>query len=56
VGGLRAAPDAAIAGFHLSPFGGLRKAADWLRDCGGAGQGALPIQQRAMSHTMPRKP
>jgi methylenetetrahydrofolate reductase (NADPH) len=33
--GLRAAPPAAtaaIAGFHLFPFGGLRKSADWLRD------------------------
>jgi methylenetetrahydrofolate reductase (NADPH) len=33
--GLQAAPQAAtapIAGFHLFPFGGLRKAGDWLRD------------------------
>ena len=32
--GLRSAPEAAtapIAGFHLFPFGGLRKAAGWLR-------------------------
>jgi methylenetetrahydrofolate reductase (NADPH) len=32
--GLQSAPDAAtvsIAGFHLFPFGGLRKAGDWLR-------------------------
>ncbi len=32
--GLQSAPDSAtasIAGFHLFPFGGLRKAADWLR-------------------------
>ncbi len=32
--GLRSAPDAAtdsIAGFHLFPFGGLRKASEWLR-------------------------
>jgi methylenetetrahydrofolate reductase (NADPH) len=32
--GLRSAPEAAtasIAGFHLFPFGGLRKAANWLR-------------------------
>jgi methylenetetrahydrofolate reductase (NADPH) len=32
--GLRSAPQAAtasIAGFHLFPFGGLRKAGDWLR-------------------------
>nr|WP_256470252.1 methylenetetrahydrofolate reductase [Bradyrhizobium sp. 157] len=35
VRGLRAAPAAAtapITGFHLFPFGGLRKAGDWLRD------------------------
>ena len=35
VRGLLAAPQAAtapIAGFHLFPFGGLRKAAQWLRD------------------------
>ncbi len=35
VRGLQSAPAAAtadIAGFHLFPFGGLRKAADWLRD------------------------
>ncbi len=33
--GLQSAPEAAtapIAGFHLFPFGGLRKAGDWLRD------------------------
>jgi len=33
--GLEAAPGAAtgaIAGFHLFPFGGLRKSANWLRD------------------------
>jgi methylenetetrahydrofolate reductase (NADPH) len=33
--GLQAAPQAAtaaIAGFHLFPFGGLRKASRWLRD------------------------
>ncbi|MDB5578192.1 MAG: hypothetical protein JWR80_3368 [Bradyrhizobium sp.] len=32
--GLRSAPEAAtaaIAGFHLFPFGGLRKSAEWLR-------------------------
>jgi methylenetetrahydrofolate reductase (NADPH) len=57
--GLRAAPQAAtamIAGFHLFPFGGLRKAADWLRDYGGAGQGARSMKEQAMSHTMPQKP
>jgi len=35
--GLRSAPaaaTAAIAGFHLFPFGGLRKAGEWLRDYG----------------------
>lgn len=35
--GLQSAPKhatASIAGFHLFPFGGLRKAADWLRDYG----------------------
>jgi methylenetetrahydrofolate reductase (NADPH) len=35
VRGLRCAPAAAtasIAGFHLFPFGGLRKAGDWLRN------------------------
>ena len=35
VRGLRSAPAAAtdaITGFHLFPFGGLRKAANWLRD------------------------
>jgi methylenetetrahydrofolate reductase (NADPH) len=33
--GLRSAPEAltaSIAGFHLFPFGGLRKAGNWLRD------------------------
>ena len=44
VRGLRSAPAAAtapIAGFHLFPFGGLRKAGGWLRDVsrgGDAGQ------------------
>jgi methylenetetrahydrofolate reductase (NADPH) len=36
VRGLRCAPAAAtapITGFHLFPFGGLRKAGDWLRTC-----------------------
>lgn len=36
VRGLRCAPAAAtapIAGFHVFPFGGLRKAGDWLRTC-----------------------
>jgi methylenetetrahydrofolate reductase (NADPH) len=37
VRGLRSAPagaTASIAGFHLFPFGGLRKASQWLRECG----------------------
>jgi methylenetetrahydrofolate reductase (NADPH) len=37
VRGLRSAPagaTASIAGFHLFPFGGLRKASRWLRDYG----------------------
>jgi methylenetetrahydrofolate reductase (NADPH) len=37
VRGLRAAPaaaTAAVSGFHLFPFGGLRKTANWLRDHG----------------------
>ncbi|MHB8266958.1 methylenetetrahydrofolate reductase [Bradyrhizobium sp.] len=37
--GLRSAPankTASIAGFHLFPFGGLRKAGAWLRTYGGA--------------------
>jgi methylenetetrahydrofolate reductase (NADPH) len=37
VRGLRSAPagaTASIAGFHLFPFGGLRKASQWLRDYG----------------------
>jgi len=36
VRGLRLAPADAtkpIAGFHLFPFGGLRKAGNWLRNC-----------------------
>src|SRR5712672_1636114 len=38
VRGLQSAPPAAtasIAGFHLFPFGGLRKSADWLRNYDG---------------------
>ena len=58
--GLRAAPDAvkaSIAGFHLFPFGGLRKAGDWLRDYGKeAGQGTLRTTERAMSDASARKP
>ena len=39
VRGLQSAPDgakASISGFHLFPFGGLRKSGDWLRGYGGA--------------------
>ena len=35
--GLQSAPEAAtapIAGFHLFPFGGLRKSGEWLRSYG----------------------
>ena len=45
VRGLLAAPPAAtapIAGFHLFPFGGLRKSAAWLRDFEHELQGAAP--------------
>lgn len=51
VRGLRSAPAAAtapITGFHLFPFGGLRKAANWLRD---HDRGPLPPAERvADSH------
>lgn len=46
VRGLWSAPSAAtasIAGFHLFPFGGLRKAGDWLHGC----DRGPPEQQRA---------
>jgi methylenetetrahydrofolate reductase (NADPH) len=49
VKGLRCAPAAAtasIAGFHLFPFGGLRKAGDWLRNYD---YGPLGMQRAAMS-------
>jgi methylenetetrahydrofolate reductase (NADPH) len=49
VRGLRCAPAAAtasIAGFHLFPFGGLRKAGDWLRNCDRNPPG---LQRAAMS-------
>ncbi len=58
--GLRAAASAAtapIAGFHLFPFGGLRKAGGWLRDyANAAGEGALRTTERAMSQTSSQKP
>ena len=47
VRGLRCAPAAAtapIAGFHLFPFGGLRKAGDWLRS-----YDRDPLERAAMS-------
>jgi len=49
VRGLRSAPAAAtapIAGFHLFPFGGLRKAGDWLRNYD---RGPPGIERAAMS-------
>jgi methylenetetrahydrofolate reductase (NADPH) len=49
VRGLRCAPAAAsapIAGFHLFPFGGLRKAGDWLRTCN---HDPLGLERAAMS-------
>jgi methylenetetrahydrofolate reductase (NADPH) len=49
VKGLRCAPAAAtasIAGFHLFPFGGLRKAGDWLRNYD---YGPPGMQRAAMS-------
>ena len=45
VRGLLAAPPAAtaaISGFHLFPFGGLRKSAEWLRNSGHELQGTAP--------------
>jgi methylenetetrahydrofolate reductase (NADPH) len=55
--GLLAAPAAAtasIAGFHLFPFGGLRKAGDWLRV---HGQQTSPQSERAAaSGKDPQKP
>jgi methylenetetrahydrofolate reductase (NADPH) len=58
--GLRAAPPAAtapITGFHLFPFGGLRKAGDWLRDyANAAASDALRTTERAMSQTGSQKP
>ena len=49
VRGLQSAPKtatASIAGFHLFPFGGLRKSADWLR---GYAQETLPQMEQAAS-------
>ena len=57
VRGLRAAPPAAtasIAGFHLFPFGGLRKAGDWLRQYGQETQ--RQNQRAAASGAEPQNP
>jgi methylenetetrahydrofolate reductase (NADPH) len=55
--GLQSAPKtatASIAGFHLFPFGGLRKSGDWLR---GYLQDTLPqIERAASSGIDPQKP
>ena len=53
--GLRLAPAvASIAGFHLFPFGGLRKSGDWLRSYV---QDTIPQMDRAASSgTDPQKP
>jgi methylenetetrahydrofolate reductase (NADPH) len=54
--GLQAGPRAAtasIAGFHLFPFGGLRKAGDWLR---GYGQETLRRAKLAASGADPQNP
>jgi len=53
--GLRLAPAvASIAGFHLFPFGGLRKSGDWLRSYV---QDTIPQTDRAASSgTDPQKP
>jgi methylenetetrahydrofolate reductase (NADPH) len=60
VRGLRGAPPAAtasIAGFHLFPFGGLRKAGDWLRHYGQETQQETQRQtQRAASGADPQNP
>jgi methylenetetrahydrofolate reductase (NADPH) len=55
VRGLQAAPreaTAPISGFHLFPFGGLRKAANWLRSC----DSLMPAWPRAASATEPQNP
>jgi methylenetetrahydrofolate reductase (NADPH) len=54
--GLQAAPTAltaAIAGFHLFPFGGLRKAGNWLR---GYSQEALPRLHEVLSAASTQNP
>jgi methylenetetrahydrofolate reductase (NADPH) len=55
--GLRLAPataTASIAGFHLFPFGGLRKAGDWLRGYGEETLSQMP--RTAASEGAPQKP
>ena len=57
VRGLRSAPAAAtasIAGFHLFPFGGLRKSGDWLRAY--VQQALAQTERAAFSGADPRKP
>ena len=54
--GLQSAPKAAtarIAGFHLFPFGGLRKASEWLRSCR---QETLRQMEQATSGTGSQNP
>ena len=55
--GLRSAPPtatASIAGFHLFPFGGLRKAGDWLRSYGQ--EASRQMEQAASSGVGRQKP
>jgi methylenetetrahydrofolate reductase (NADPH) len=54
--GLQSAPEAAtapIAGFHLFPFGGLRKAGGWLR---GYPHETLRQMEQAVRGTLPQNP
>ena len=56
VRGLRCAPataTASIAGFHLFPFGGLRKVGNWLRTCD---RDPLGPERAAMSSTVLQNP
>ena len=48
-----AAATSAIAGFHLFPFGGLRKAGDWLRNYD---RDPLGLERTAMSSTTLQNP
>jgi methylenetetrahydrofolate reductase (NADPH) len=57
VNGLRCAPaaaTAAIAGFHLFPFGGLRKSGDWLRHYDR--DPLVQMERGAMSSAGPQNP